>query len=287
MNNSNGTYDLAVIGAGSAGFSAAITAAEQDAQVALIGHGTIGGTCVNIGCVPSKTMIRAAETLHQAKAAGRFHGIEADAKITDWSAVMADKTDLVTGLRQAKYIDILPSYNSIAYREGRALLVDGGASVDGDIVKANKIIIATGSAPLIPPIGGINDVPYLTSTTALELDHLPTSMIIIGSGVIGCELGQMFARMGTKVTILCRSRLLSSGEPEISKSLVEVFKAEGIDVVCGAVSESVSHTGEICLGYEIDGVEPRPDRRTVIGSNRPPPKLSRIRPRKHWCDAFT
>ena len=89
--NGKGSYDLAVIGAGSAGFSAAIAAAEQGAQVALIGHGTIGGTCVNIGCVPSKTMIRAAETSHQAKTAKRFRGIEAHAKVADWSAVMAEK----------------------------------------------------------------------------------------------------------------------------------------------------------------------------------------------------
>ena len=113
--NGKGGYDLAVIGAGSAGFSAAITAAEQGAQVALIGHGTIGGTCVNTGCVPSKTMIRAAETLHQAKSASRFRGIEAHAKVTDWRAVMAEKKALVEGLRQAKYVDLLPAYNSIAY----------------------------------------------------------------------------------------------------------------------------------------------------------------------------
>jgi mercuric reductase len=253
MSETNGYYDLAVIGAGSAGFSAAITAAEQGAQVALIGHSTIGGTCVNVGCVPSKTMIRAAETLHQAKSAGRFQGVEASGTITDWSAVMADKSRLVSELRQTKYIDVLPSYESITYREGKAGLVDGGVSIDGEFLKAGKVIIATGSSASLPPIEGIENVPYLTSTTALELDHLPTSMIVIGGGVIGCELGQMFTRMGTTVTILCRSRLLPSAEPEISEALKESLETEGVGVLCGAVYKSVSRNGDICLGYERDG----------------------------------
>ena len=127
---SENNFDLAVVGAGSAGFSAAITAAEQGAKVVLVGHGTIGGTCVNIGCVPSKTMIRAAETLHQAKTASRFQGIEASAKISDWSKIVADKTTLVTELRQVKYIDVLPSYDLITYREGKVQLVEGGIKVN-------------------------------------------------------------------------------------------------------------------------------------------------------------
>src|SRR5260370_9295147 len=113
----NGRYDLAVIGAGSAGFSAAIAAAELGAHVALIGHGTIGGTCVNIGCVPSKTLIRATEALHQAGAAARFAGIRARGRIEDWHAVVRQKDELVLSLRQKKYVDLLPTYNTFAYLE--------------------------------------------------------------------------------------------------------------------------------------------------------------------------
>ena len=115
-------YDLAVIGAGSAGFSAAITAAEQGANVALIGYGTIGGTCVNVGCVPSKTMIRAAEALHGARVASRFPGIAGEAKVTDWEQLVEAKNDLVSSLRKKKYIDLLSDYNSVAYLEGAARL---------------------------------------------------------------------------------------------------------------------------------------------------------------------
>jgi mercuric reductase len=226
--NGRKSYDLAVIGAGSAGFSAAITAAELGAQVALIGHGTIGGTCVNIGCVPSKNFIRATETLHQARAAARFGGVRADGKIEDWQAVVRQKDDLVSSLRQSKYLDLLPSYNTIAYLEGRARLADGGVTFNGTLVKARKVIVATGASPSLPPIPGINGVPYLTSTTALELERLPKSLLVIGGGYIGCELGQMFARAGVKVTIVDLVPILSAGEPEISKALAGYFRAEGI-----------------------------------------------------------
>ncbi len=142
--NQSGRYDLAVIGAGSAGFSAAITAADQGAQIALIGHGTIGGTCVNVGCVPSKALIRAAEAIHHANSAPRFAGVSGNACLIDWTALRAQKDTLVASLRQAKYIDLLPAYNGVAYLEGKARLGNGGVVVDGKHIDASKIIIATG-----------------------------------------------------------------------------------------------------------------------------------------------
>jgi len=247
-------YDLAVIGAGSAGFSAAITAADQGAHVALIGHGTIGGTCVNIGCVPSKTLIRAMESIHQAGTAQRFAGITAAAHVNDWRAVVRQKDELVAGLRQAKYVDLLPSYNTIAYLEGQARLADGGVAIDGNLIKAGKIIIATGAAPALPPIAGIETVPYLTSTTALELERLPKSLLVVGGGYIGCELGQMFARAGVTVTIAFRSRLLPAAEPEIGEALTRYFRDEGI-VVRGGLSYREIRQGPegVSLSVAADG----------------------------------
>jgi mercury(II) reductase len=251
-----GAYDLVVIGAGSAGFSAAITAAEQGAQVALIGSGTIGGTCVNIGCVPSKTLIRAAETLHNARAAARFAGIAAEAGLTDWGATIRQKNALVSELRQAKYIDLLPAYDGIAYREGRARLIDGGVEVDGTPIPAGKIIIATGARPAAPAIPGIETVPCLTSTTALDLKELPRSLLVIGGGYIGAELGQMFARAGVKVTLVCRSRLLPEAEPEIGMALTGYFEEEGISVVSRVAYRSVRKTEiGVALGIVRDGHE--------------------------------
>jgi len=232
-------FDVAVIGAGSAGFSAAITAADEGARVALIGYDTIGGTCVNVGCVPSKALIRAAESLHNAAASKRFDGIEATASVTDWRAVVAQKQALVDELRQAKYVDVLPSYNTIAYREGQASFVENGSlMVDGESLDVGKIIIATGSQPHIPTIPGIESIPYLTSTTALELEQLPESLLVIGAGYIGVEIAQIFARAGVDVTIVSRRGLLPEAEPEIGLALTEYFHDEGIRVVtCNAYRE--------------------------------------------------
>jgi len=250
----SGAYDLVVIGAGSAGFSASITAADQGAQVALIGSGTIGGTCVNIGCVPSKTLIRAAETLHNARVAARFAGITAEAELTDWRGTVRQKDALVSELRHAKYTNLLPAYNSIAYREGPARLIEGGVVVDGARIPAGKIIIATGARPAVPVIPGIEAVPYLTSTTALDLQELPRSLVVIGGGYIGAELAQMFARAGVKVTLVCRSRLVPEAEPEIGAALTGFFEDEGITVVSGIAYRAIRKTDNgISLTIARDG----------------------------------
>jgi mercuric reductase len=254
VNGRNGAYDLLIIGAGSAGFSAAITAAEQGAQVALIGSGTIGGTCVNIGCVPSKTLIRAAETLHNARVAGRFAGITSEAHLANWQETIHQKDALVSELRQAKYTNLLPAYNRIAYREGPACLVEGGVETNGTRIAAGKIIIATGARPAVPAIMGIESVPYLTSTSALDLEKLPRSLLVIGGGYIGAELAQMFARAGVKVTLVCRSRLLPEAEPEISAALTGYFRDEGITIVSGIAYREIRKTGDsVLLAVTRDG----------------------------------
>jgi mercuric reductase len=155
----NSRYDLIVLGAGSAGFSAAITACEQGAELALVGSGTIGGTCTNIGCVPSKTLIRAAETLHNARFAKRFAGIEAQAGVADWRATVRQKNELVAELRQTKYADLLKVYDDIVYLEGAARLIEDGVEAAGKRLRAPKVIIATGARPAVPAIQGINNVP--------------------------------------------------------------------------------------------------------------------------------
>jgi mercuric reductase len=250
-----GSADVAIIGAGSAGFAAAIRAAELGVRAVLIGHGTIGGTCVNVGCVPSKTLIRAVETLHAARTASRFAGIRADARLVDWATTIAQKDELVERLRHAKYVDLLPEYENVTYREGWARLTPDGVAVDGETLRAGKIIITTGASPATPALPGLEGVPSLTSTTALALQALPASLLVIGGGVVGCELGQLFARAGAKVTIVCRSRLLPHGEPEISQALAEYLRDEGIDVRCGVRYRRIHAAGEgVALDLEdLDG----------------------------------
>lgn len=240
--------DLLVIGGGSGGFSAAITAAESGANVLIAGHGMIGGTCVNVGCVPSKTMIRAMEAVHHAKNAERFDGIKGTAEISNWKALIAQKQSLVDELRKAKYEDVLPSYSNVSYvnMKDKARFTGNGieVDVDGVLYHPKKIIIATGSSSTLPPINGIQSVPTLDSTTALELEFLPKSLLVIGGGVIGVELGQMFSRAGVKVTICCRSRLLPESEPEISQALADLLRAEGVTVCDGVGYQQIEKTGE-------------------------------------------
>jgi len=266
-NARNGSYDLAVIGAGSAGFSAAITAAEQGARVALIGHGTIGGTCVNVGCIPSKTLIRAAESLHEAGAAARFAGIRGEARLDDWRSLVAQKDDLVAGLRQAKYADLLPAYNTIAYLAAPARLSPAGIHVNGDLLSLGKTVVATGASAARPSIPGIESVECLTGTTALEIEVLPRSMLVIGGGYIGCELAQLFARAGVRVTLACRSRLLPEGEPEVSEALAGYLSEEGIDVRTGLTYRQARRTGGgIALDVGLNGAEEALEAEVVLAA---------------------
>lgn len=250
-------YDLVVVGAGSAGFAAATAGADQGARVALIGHGLIGGTCVNIGCVPSKRLIRAVEALHHARSADRFEGLQGHAEVKDWQAVVRQKDKLVGVLRQAKYADLLPAYNGISYIEGQARLVEGGVEVNGDLINTGKIVITTGARPAIPSIPGIDTVPYLTSTTALDLDVLPRSMIVVGGGYVGAELAQTFARAGVRVTIIFRSRLLPQAEPEIGAALTRYFEDEGITVVGGVRYSGVRSDAEGTALNVVRGDQPQ------------------------------
>lgn len=266
-------YDLAIVGAGSAGFAAAIAAAEEGAKVALIGYGTIGGTCVNIGCVPSKTMIRAAEALHGVSTMSRFPGLAGEAGAPDWGRLVAAKDDLVSTMRRQKYADLLPSYEGVDYVEGEARLVsDAAVEVDGRGIKADKLILATGASPAGADIEGISEVPYLTSTTALELETLPRSLIIVGAGYIGCELAQMFARMGVEVTLVTRTRLLPRTEPEIAEALAGYLQAEGITIRTNLVYRRIEQTeGGIELLVNHDGmVETLRAEQVLIATGRTP-----------------
>lgn len=246
--NQNNSYDLAVIGAGSAGFSAAITAAEDGARVALIGYGTIGGTCVNVGCVPSKAMIRAVEIRHSAKRADRFDGVEATAQVTDWAAMVAQKQALVDDLRAAKYVDVLPNYEGVNYIEGQASFLKDGSLLVGDrTIRAPKIIIATGSAPHVPDIPGLDGIDWLDSTTALEQEQLPKSLMVMGGGYIGVEIAQIFARAGVDVTIVTRRGLLPNAEPEVSDALTQAFADEGMKVLDGLSYTKFEKSGKTVI----------------------------------------
>ena len=236
----NVDYDLIVIGTGGGGVAASIRAAEKGYKVAVIEGGTIGGTCVNIGCVPSKALIRAAEAYHIA-GHHSFAGLKTRAEGVDWPALVAQKDELVDELRQKKYVDVLESYEGVTLIQGWATLDDNGdLVVDGKALKAGRVVVATGARPNLLPIAGIENVKVFNSTTAMALEKQPESLIVLGGRAIALELGQAFARLGTKVSILQRSsRLVPEHDAEIGEALAEYFREEGIQVETGVATESI------------------------------------------------
>ncbi|NUQ91509.1 MAG: mercury(II) reductase [Gemmatimonadaceae bacterium] len=226
-------FDVLIIGTGGAGVAAAIQAAGMGAKVAIVEASVLGGTCVNVGCIPSKNLIEAAARYHDARTG--FPGVAPCTPSLDWKAVLAQKNELVADLRQAKYADVLASYPGVAILAGHAVLAGGGRVRVGDVEhRARKIIIATGASPSNPPIEGLEDVDTLTSTTAMELDQLPTSLLVIGGSAIGLELGQMFARFGVKVTIVeLAQRILPNEDEAVSESLKPLLVEEGLEIHTG------------------------------------------------------
>ena len=235
-------YDLAIIGSGGGAFAAAIAARREHLRVVMIERGTVGGTCVNVGCIPSKALLAAAEDRHRAGQA-RFPGIATERGTVDFAALIAAKREIVEGLRQEKYIDLAAEYE-IELIEAGARFVEGPAlEVDGRRIEAVHYLVATGAEPRVPDIPGLADAGYLTSTTAMELDRLPASMVVLGGGYVAMELAQLFARLGTSVTVLARSQLARCEEPEIAAGIREAFDAEGISVVEGVQITDVRREG--------------------------------------------
>ncbi len=233
---SSGALHIAVIGSGGAAMAAALKAVEQGARVTLIERGTIGGTCVNVGCVPSKIMIRAAHIAHLRRESPFDGGIAATTPTIQRTALLAQQQARVDELRHAKYEGILEGnpaitvlHGSARFKDNRNLIVqlnDGGERV----VAFDRCLIATGASPAVPPIPGLKDTPYWTSTEALVSETIPKRLAVIGSSVVALELAQAFARLGAKVTILARSTLFFREDPAIGEAVTAAFRMEGIEV---------------------------------------------------------
>lgn len=230
------TPHITVIGSGGAAMAAALKAVERGARVTIIERGTIGGTCVNTGCVPSKIMIRAAHVAHLRRESPFDDGITAAAPLIRRERLLAQQRARVEALRHAKYENILNGNPAIAVLRGHARFLDGSSLLvrehDGDErdVTFDRCLIATGAHPTVPPLPGLADTPYWTSGEALESATIPSRLAVIGSSVVAVELAQAFARLGSRVTILARNTLFLREDPAIGATLAEAFRAEGIDV---------------------------------------------------------
>jgi len=280
-------YDLAVIGSGAAAFAAAITAVRGDgeagggASVVMIERGQTGGTCANTGCVPSKALLAAAAARHSA-ATEAFPGVATQAGPVDMTGLIGGKDELLTGMRAERYTALAAAYGwpviagtarfagtADAPRLEVSLNEGGGATVE-----ARHYLVATGSAPWVPPVPGLEEAGCLTSATAMELTELPECMTVIGGNAVGLELGQLFARLGTRVTIVeALDRLAPFDEPEVSAAIADILGDEGIGVVTGAAVTRVRREGRnrsVLVKTAADGERELACDRVLVAAGRRP-----------------
>lgn len=265
---------IAVIGSGGAAMAAALKAAERGARVTLIERGTMGGTCVNVGCVPSKIMLRAAHIAHLRGRSPFDEGISAHSSTIDRPRLLAQQEGRVAELRRTKYEDLLAGNPAITVLHGEARFKDdhtlavalnGGGGCE---VPFDSAFIGSGARPAIPPIHGLDDTPYWTSTEALASDRIPARLAVIGSSAVAVELAQAFARLGSHVTVLARRTLVAREDPAIGRALTAAFLAEGIDVREHTQAKRVTYVGgEFVLTLESG--ELRADRLLVAAGRTP------------------
>ncbi len=259
---------IAIIGSGSAAFAAAIKASERGAQVTLVeGLPKIGGTCVNIGCVPSKILIRAAQLAHL-QANHDFVGITHHRPQIDRAGLLRQQQARVEELRGAKYESILEANANIQLLKGWASFVDAQTLAitrpDGEIrsLTADRFLIATGARAAVPPIAGLADTPFWTSTEALLAEQAPQHLVVLGASVVALELAQAMLRLGSQVTIIARSGLLSREDPQLGEGLAEVLREEGASLLLQTVPTRVGYGDDVFIVDTAEG-EIRADRLLV------------------------
>jgi pyruvate/2-oxoglutarate dehydrogenase complex dihydrolipoamide dehydrogenase (E3) component len=264
------SYDALVVGGGQAGLPLALRAARHG-RVALVERELLGGTCLNRGCIPTKTMIASAKVAHQVRRAAEF-GVRADAPSVDLDAVVERKEGVVRPIREGAYRDVRGSAQ-IDLLEGEGQFVAGRRFRVGDIeLEARRIFLNVGNRDARPAIDGLDGVPYLTSRSLLDLRDLPEHLLVVGGGYVGCEFAQMFRRFGSRVTLVQRAdRLLPAEDPEVSAVVLEAFTAEDIEVhtatTCVSASTANGRVRIGCEGRETTEIE---GSRLLVAAGRTP-----------------
>lgn len=229
-------FDLIIVGGGAAAFSAAIRANELEVKTAMINTGLpMGGTCVNVGCVPTKNLLEVSNYLYYAKNQP-FSSLKFESTIFDFRSAIAEKDELIEELRRVNYRDVIEAQPFVTYFEGKGVFSGRNQlTVNGELFRADKFIIATGSTTRIIPFEGINKVRYLTHKQILSLETLPDSLLVIGAGPMGLEIGQMFAHFGSRVTVLeIAHQILPLVDPVVSAELRRCLEDEGIEIFTNA-----------------------------------------------------
>ena len=234
------SYDVIVIGSGPGGYVAAIRCAQLGLKTACVeGRETLGGTCLNVGCIPSKALLHASHMLHEATHNFTKMGLKGKSPSVDWTQMQAYKAETIEG--NTKGIEFLFKKNKIDWLKGWARIPKAGqVDVGGDIHDAKNIIIASGSTPSILPGVEIDEEIVVSSTGALTMPKIPKKLAVIGAGVIGLELGSVYARLGAEVTVIeCLDAITPGMDAEVQKTFQRTLKKQGLKFVMGAAVQSV------------------------------------------------
>ena len=260
-------FDLTVIGSGPGGYVAAIHAARQGARVAVVEQSKAmwGGTCLNVGCIPTKTLVQSAEVFKAVGQAAEF-GVKTGPPEADWAAMQARKDRVVSGMRQG--VQGLLKSNGVEMVVGRGrLLAAGRVGLDGTELSSRFVILAPGSVPAVPPFPGAEFA--LTSDGLLGIDHIPASLAVIGGGVVGMEFAGIFSLLGTKVTVIeMLDQLLTPLDPDVAGRFQQLMTKRGVDFKVGAKVESIEQSA---AGFKVrySGTEMEAEQVLVATGRRP------------------
>ncbi|MGR3322316.1 MAG: dihydrolipoyl dehydrogenase [Pseudooceanicola sp.] len=234
------SYDVIVIGSGPGGYVAAIRCAQLGLKTACVeGRETLGGTCLNVGCIPSKAMLHATHMLHEAQHNFGSMGLKGKAPSVDWKQMLSYKQETVNS--NTGGIEFLFKKNKIDWLNGWGSIPEAGkVKVGDDVHEAKNIIVATGSVPASLPGVEVDEKVVVTSTGALELPKVPKKMVVIGAGVIGLELGSVYSRLGAEVTVIEFLDHITPGmDPEVQRTLQRILKKQGLEFIMGAAVQKV------------------------------------------------